>query len=115
MGLYELDLDAAVFAVASHVFRGIAEDILVAQLDSDFGGDIGEFVEIVDLILPSAGLFRDFGKKSRAGSLLRCAVARAHGFVDTDGVDLYVGFLDESLDFGFAVAAAVIAAFGDPQ
>src|ERR1022692_3984216 len=57
--LHQPDLDPAVLAVAGQVLGGVAEDVLVAQLDSDLGRHVGQFIEIIHLILPSPGLLGD--------------------------------------------------------
>src|SRR6266498_3115877 len=49
--LNQFHLHAPVLAVAILIQRRIAENILVAQLDSDFGGDVRQFVQILHGVL----------------------------------------------------------------
>src|ERR1035441_2767825 len=113
--LHQPDLDPSILAVAAQILWRVAEDVLVAQLDANFRRHVGQLIEIVDLILPSSGLLGDFGEQRGSGSLFRRAGAHSGGFVNPDGVNLYVGFLYQGLDLRLAIAAAVIASVGDQQ
>src|SRR5271157_305486 len=113
--LHQLDLHMAVFSVALLVGRGIAKHVLIPQLHSDFGGDIRQLIGVFDLVLAATGLVGHFAQQRGAVALLRGPAARTHGFVDSDGIDLDVGFFYQVTEFPFGVAAAVVAAIGDDQ
>ena len=114
--LNQLHLHVPVLPVVLLVLRRIAQDVLVAQFDSDFGGDIRQFVQVLHRVLAPAGLLGDFGQQRRPGSSPP-ASARAQpiGFVNSDRIDLDVRFLHQVLDFCLGVAAVVVAAVGDHQ
>ncbi len=105
----------AILAVTRGVRRRVAQNVLIAQFHADLGGHVGQFVQIVHLVLPPSGLLGDLGEHAGSGHFLRCAVAAAAVLVESDGVDLHVGFLHQRTDFRLAVTAAVIPAIGDQQ
>src|ERR1039457_4152904 len=113
--LYQLDFHMAVFSVVLLVGRGIAKHVLIPQLDSDFGGDIRQLIGVFDLVLAASGLVGHLAQQGGPVALLRGPAARTDGFVDSDGIDLDVGFFHQVTKFPFGVAAAVVAAIGDDQ
>src|ERR1017187_7918843 len=113
--LHQLDFHMAVLSVVLLVGRGIAKHVLIPQLDSDFGGDIRQLIGVFDLVLAAAGLVGHLAQQGGPVALLRGPAARADGFVDTDGIDLDVGFFHQVTKFPFGVAAAVVATVGDDQ
>src|SRR5450631_166623 len=66
--LHQPDLDPSILAVAAQILWGVAEDVLVAQLDADFRRHVGELIEIVHLVLPPSGLLGDLGEQGGPGS-----------------------------------------------
>src|SRR5437588_7197181 len=75
--LHQLDLHAPVFAVADLVLRSVADDVLIAKLGADLGGDIRQFIHVVYRVLPPAGLLGDFAQQAGAGHFFRSASAGA--------------------------------------
>src|ERR1039458_9311216 len=113
--LDQLNFHMAVFSVVLLVGRGIAQYVLIPQLHSDLGGDIRQLIGVFDLVLAATGLVGHLAQQGGPVALLRGAAARAHGFVDSDGIDLDVGFFHQVTKFPFGVATAVVAAVGDDQ
>src|ERR1017187_3165633 len=113
--LHQLDIHMAVFSVALLVGRGIAKHVLIPELDSDFGGNIRQLIGVFDLVLAASGLVGHLAQQGRPVALLGGPAARTDGFVDSDGIDLDVGFFHQVTKFPFGVAAAVVAAVGDDQ
>src|ERR1035438_10193853 len=113
--LYQLDFHMAVLSVALLVGRGIAKHVLIPQFHSDFGGDIRQLIGVFDLVLAATGLVGHLAQQGGPVVLFRGPAARTDRFVDSDGIDLDVGFFHQVTKFPFAVAAAVVATVGDDQ
>ena len=65
--LYKFYLNLPVRAIASLVAGALAEHILIAQFDADFGRHVGQFGEVFHDEVPAAGGFGDIGKQTGAG------------------------------------------------
>src|ERR1035438_9580726 len=113
--LHQLDFHMAVFSVVLLVGRGIAKHVLIPQLHSDLGGDIRQLIGVFHLVLAASGQVGHLAQQGGPVALLRGPAARTHGFVDSDGIDLDVGFFHQVTKLAFGVAAAVVAAVGDDQ
>src|ERR1022692_4568233 len=113
--VHQLDIHMAGFSVALLVGRGIAKHVLIPELDSDFGGNIRQLIGVFDLVLAASGLVGHLAQQGRPVALLGGPAARTDGFVDSDGIDLDVGFFHQVTKFPFGVATAVVAAVGDDQ
>src|ERR1017187_6483334 len=93
--LHQLDFHMAVFSVVLLVGRGIAQHVLIPQLHSDLGGDIRQLIGVFDLVLAASSLVGHLAQQGGPVALLRGPVARTGGFVDSDGIDLDVGFFHQ--------------------
>ena len=80
-----------VLAVALCAGRREAEQILVPHVDADTVGDGSHLVEVVDPVVPAAGLAGKFFQKARAVRLLWRSLAGV-AVEDADRVHLQVGF-----------------------
>src|SRR5579862_9124162 len=103
--LHQLYLDAPVLAISFRVLWRVADYILIAQLDTNFGRDVRQLVQVLHGEMASAGLFRDFAQQSRPSQFFRCAAARGGRLEDPDRINLYVRLAHQVLDFRFRVAA----------
>ena len=113
--LDQFHLDPPVFSVPFPVARGVEEHVLIPQFDTDLGGDIRQFIQVLDRKLPASRLFRQFGQQAGAGQFLGGSSPGRGRLVNSDRINLDVRFLHPVLDFSFGVAAVVIAAVGDHQ
>src|SRR5437660_1351991 len=92
----QLNLNLTPSAIARHIRWTVSEHILVAQFNAYFGGDIGQFIRVIDGKSAAPGHFRDLSKKGGACSLLRSAEIAVK---DANGIKLDVSFLHHGLDF----------------
>src|ERR1700728_4469788 len=69
--LHQLDVDVPVLAVPRLVGGAVIEDVLIAKLDSNFGCDVGKFVQILYIITAAARQFGHFVQQARAHGLFR--------------------------------------------
>src|SRR5690349_8770252 len=113
--LHKLHLDVTVLAIAHRVLRRVIEHILVAQLDADLGGDIGQLIDVLHVVTASSRQLSHFTEETRAGQLLGSSAAGPDRFKDSDSVYLYIGFPNRILYLAFGVAAVVIASIGNDQ
>src|SRR5215469_17473634 len=111
-GRNQLYLDLTPAAILSLVRWTVSEYILVAQLYSNLGSHVGQFVGIIDGKHAAAGHVADFGQQGRAGNLLRRGRSQAE---DADRINLDIGLFNHRFDLVFSVTAVVIAAIGDDQ
>src|SRR5215475_8841451 len=107
LGRNELYLDLAPVAILGLVAWTISQHILVAQLDSNFGGYIGQFIGIVQGKHASTGNIADLGQQGRAGDFLRLGGPSRK---NADRVNLDIGLFHHRLDLALGVAAVVVAA-----
>src|SRR5262249_8435375 len=112
LGRNELYLYLAPVAILGLVAWTISQHILVAQLDPNFGGYIGQFVGIVQSKHTAAGHIADLGEQGRAGDFL---LLGGPSRKNADRVNLDVGFFDRRLDLALGVAAVVVAAIGNDE
>ncbi len=68
--LHQFHLHAPVLSVARRILGAVAEHILVPQLDSDLGGHVGQFRQIIHREVAAAGLLGDLRQQARAVHLL---------------------------------------------
>src|SRR5882762_5907384 len=108
----QLYFDFTPLTIVNGVLRSIPDHVLVSKFDANFGGDVGQIVRIIDGERTASGEFRNVAQQRWPETFL---IGSEVVVVNTDGVDHYVGFLDEGLDFIFCVAAVVIAAVGNNQ
>src|SRR5581483_11742647 len=113
--LHYCHLNMPVLPIVLLVLGRITQNILIAEFDSDLGRDVGQFVQVLHGILSAASLLRNLGEQRRSGRLFRGTAAPGSCLVDTDCVDLGVGFLYQILDFAFRIAAVVVAAVGNQK
>src|SRR5215469_10551788 len=106
----ELYLNLAPVAVLILVVWTVPEYILVAQLYSNLGSHIGQFIGIGQGKHASTSHLGDFGQQGRAGDLLRRRRRQAE---DADGINLHIGLLDHRLDLVFRVTAVIVATIRD--
>ena len=93
----------------------IAQNILVTQLHSDLGGDVRKVVQILDRENTASGHVRDFGKQGGPIQLFRRPAAISARFINSDGVELAIGFLNQPLDIALVVPTMIIASIGDDE
>src|SRR6202049_749507 len=100
------------FAIPNNVLRPVSQHVLVTEFDANLGGDIRQIIGILDGESASSGQFRDFRQQSRSQPLFRrCEVT----IIDSYGVDHYIRFLHQRLNFAFGVATVVVASVRDDQ
>src|SRR6266403_6213456 len=100
------------FAIAHWVLWTVSNDILVAQLDANFCGNVRQVVRVINGKSPATGQFGDVTEQGRPEPLF---VTSEVMIVDADGVDKNVRLFDHRTDLAFSIAAMVIAAIGDDQ
>src|SRR5579863_5457108 len=113
--LHQFHLYTAIFAISVPIGGSVAENVLVAKLEADFGGYVWQLVQVLHRKLPSPRLFRDFGQQTRSRQLFRRAPAGGDWLENSDRIDLDVGFAHAVLYFAFRVTAAVVAAVGNNE
>src|SRR5262249_19144854 len=84
----ELDLNLAVFSIASVVFGPVAQNLLVPQLQADFHGDIRQVGQILHGEIPAAGRFAQLAEESGACDFFGGASAAPDWFEDSDRINL---------------------------
>src|SRR5881397_2729784 len=68
---HQFDLHATVLSVTRHVLWTVPEHVLVPQLETDFGSDVRQFRQVVDLEVASARLIRHLAEQRGTGEFLR--------------------------------------------
>src|SRR6266571_1842149 len=111
-GWFELDLDLSPNAVALRVARFVSQNILVTELHPDFCGDIGQFAEIANGKNSSSGHLCHFRKQRRAIELFVCSRTNPNRVINTDRIQLAVGFFQEVLYVVLVVPAMIITPVG---
>src|SRR5229473_3322232 len=106
-GRAQLDLDLPPAGIALMIACLISQNILIAQLHSDFRRRIGQVVQVLHRENPPAGQLRQFAQQRMPVQFFRCAPV-THRVVDADGIELNVGLLDEVLDVAFRVPTMII-------
>src|SRR5882672_688682 len=100
------------FAVAHWVLWTVSEQVLVAQLNTYFRGDIREIVRVINGKGPPASQFRDIAEQGGAQPFF---IGRKEMIVDADRINEDVRFLHHGPDLALGVAAVVVAPIGDDQ
>src|SRR5882672_9320983 len=101
--LHQLDLYLAILSVPLDVGRRVAENILVAQLDSNLCRHIGQFVQVFHSEMPASGLVRKIVQQPRSAKFFGCPVAGSAGLENPDGIDLDVRFPNQVLNFALCI------------
>src|ERR1700674_157941 len=100
------------FAIAHWILWTVSYDILVAQLDANFCGNVRQVVRVINGKRAATSQFRDIAEQGGSEPLF---FSRKVMIVDADGVDENVGLFDHGTDLAFGIAAMVVAAIGDDQ
>src|SRR6266403_1458327 len=100
------------FAIAHWILWTVSYDILVAQLDANFCGNVRQVVRVINGKRPATSQFRDIAEQGGSESLF---FSRKVMIVDADGVDEYIGLFDHGTDLAFGIAAMIVAAVGNNQ
>src|SRR5262249_30949590 len=90
----------------------ISQDVLVAQFDADFCGNIGQVVWIVDGKGAASGELGDITQEAGAEALFFSGEIM---IVDADGVDEYIGLFHGGANLTFSVAAVIVTAVRDDE
>src|SRR5271165_4355438 len=104
--------DLSPLAIPTCISRTVSENVLVAQFNSYLGGHVGQFIGVSDGEGAAAGDIRDLRQQLRTFAFFGSLEITV---IQANTVNLHVRLLDHRLDFGFGVAAMVVAAVGDDE
>src|SRR5450755_8055 len=104
--------DLSPLAIPRGISGTISEDVLVTQFNSDLGSHVAQFVGVSDGEGTAACDIRDLSQQLGTFALLRSLEVSV---IEANTVNLHIRLLDHRLDFGFGVAAMVVAAVGDDE
>ena len=113
--LHQFDVDVAILAIPRLVGGTVVQHVLIAKFDSNFGCDVGKFVQILHVVTAAARQLGHFIQQARTHLLFRSPAARSNRLKDADAINLNIGFADCVLDLTFSIAAVIVAAIGDDQ
>src|SRR5262249_43506061 len=113
--LHQPDLHASEFPIAFSVLGMVAQHVLIAEFQPDFGCDVGQIPEIIGGEISPPRLFRNLVQQAGSVGLLRCALAPCEGLEDPDGVDLHVRLPHCVLDLALGVSAGIVASIRDDE
>src|ERR1700680_933898 len=113
-GREQLNFDFSPGTIVTHIAWFISEDILVTQLHSNFGGDVGKIAQAGDWEYETTRHFSEFGKQTGSVALLGCS-AHIVDIKNPHGVKLAVCFLEEIPNVRLVVATMIIASVGDDE
>src|SRR5882762_3965653 len=93
----------------------VSQNILVAQLLTDFRCDVRQIVWVACREGPSTCEFRDFSEQLRSVELLDRLSAVAYRIKNTDGVQLGVCLSNQTLDVALGIPTMIVATVGDDK
>src|SRR5271170_1975677 len=98
----ELDFNFSPLPIVGVIAWAVSNDILIAQLHADFGGNVRQVLQAADRESAAAGQQRHF--RQQAGAFFFFLGRAAARFIQTDGVNLDIRFPGILADIFFGVA-----------
>src|SRR5436309_12788928 len=97
------------------ITRPVSQNILVAQLHTDFCGNVRQLIYVLHGKRAAPRQFCHLRQQRRPMELLKRSAPVLKWVGDSDGIELRVRFSNQALDIFFVVLAAVVASLGSDE